>query len=71
MELTREETFAVLIRAAQAPTPELEAYLAKGNAQRTADQLRNPELCAITISTYNAELALRELREESRNGLTN
>ena len=70
MELTRAEFFAMAIRAAQAPTPELEAYI-KGNPQRAADQLRNPQLCAETLKLYVAELALRELREEERNGLTN
>lgn len=70
MELTREVIFAVSIRAAQAPTPELEAYV-KGNAQRAADQLRNPELCSITVRAFEAEIILRELREEYRNGLTN
>lgn len=70
MEMTWEETLAVAIRAAQTPTPELEAYLVKGNARRTADQLRNPELCARTIKAYELELNIRKLREEYRNELT-
>lgn len=57
-----------MVRAAQTPTPELEAYV-KGNAKRAADQLRNPQLCAATAKAYELELNLRKLREESRNGL--
>lgn len=71
MEMTWKEAFAVTVRAAQAPTPELEAYLVKGNARRTADQLRNPELCAETVRVTEIELNIRKLREEYRNGLTN
>lgn len=70
MELTWEDTFAATVRAAQAPTPELEAYV-KGNAQRAADQLINPKLCAEKIRVFEAELILRELREEYRNGPPN
>ena len=71
MKISWAESFAATIHAAQTPTPELEAYLARGNAQRAADQLRNPQLCTEKIMLYETELIFRKLREEYRNGLTN
>lgn len=69
-EMTWAKSFAVTIRAARAPISELEAYV-KGNSQRAADQLRNPQLCTEKIMLYETELIFRKLREGYRNGLTN